>query len=114
MLSLTMDILLLAVAESYMRKPGSSKISDTPCHERGAQDYRDHCGQLPVNDRADRGDLADGQCRHPSLFQGLAPGREFDGRVDREQSHDHEKGQLGDEGRAVEVVGRAFLEIKDP
>src|SRR6266702_3899668 len=97
-----------------MRKRTSSKISASLCHERGAQDYDDHTGQFPVDDGADRGDLAVGQGRHLSAFQGLAPGDEFDGRIDREQSHDREERQLGDEGRAVEVVGRAYFEIEDP
>src|SRR5438552_18759760 len=38
MLSFAMDVLLSLDAESYMRKRTSSKISDSLCHERGAQD----------------------------------------------------------------------------
>lgn len=84
--------------EAYKQPAGSqpgyvrlTEIPDSTCHERRAENQRYDACQFQMNDGADGPQLAAVHNRRLNLLQGLSPGQELDGRIDREKGDDREE-----------------------
>lgn len=91
----------------------SPEKPDPSRHGGRAGDDQSHAGQLPKDNAADPPHCGLGHDGQDAFAQWLPPFEELDRWIDRQQSHNREEGDLGNECRVVEVVGGSFLEEED-
>ena len=93
------------------RFSSSAHVTYPFSHQHRTENHQYQQAQFQMDDEPQVAALRRADFRRYALLEQLVPFQEGEGRVNRNQPDDQEQDHLGEEGRALHVVVRAFFKI---